>query len=89
MNDYDVAEGIISEHVLPHVLICSMLLTVQVDLCDQQGGLTGKPPWAPAGGCGTLVSLPLGGLREGGVLRRVSFKSLTFSNSIYKKFRPQ
>ena len=34
-----------------------------------------------------LFSLPLGGLREGGVLRRVSFKLLTFSNSIYKKLR--
>ena len=31
-----------------------MLLTVQVDLCDQQGGLTGKPPWPPPDGkCGT------------------------------------
>ena len=58
-----------------NVLICSMLLTVQVNLCDQQGGLTGKPPWPPPDGkCGTS-QCGLGGLREGGVLRRLSFKS--------------
>ena len=35
------------------------------------------------------TTLPLGGIREGGVLRRVSFKTLHFSNSIYKDFNVQ
>ena len=35
------------------------------------------------------TTLPLGGIRVGGVLRRVSFKTLHFSNSIYKEFNVQ
>ena len=54
INAYAISKGIISEHMCPHIIfakhICSMLLTVQVHLCDQQGGLTGKPAWPLADG---------------------------------------